>query len=115
MLSSEARMDNGRNRIVGIGMCEQVSDNRRSSGRYLSFLVKEDICNPWGGMEGMCRVVVTVHDPMGLEFSLLNPNECQGLSEEAKMSGLLALTEVTVTCEWPVTVTESSHFSLRSL
>ena len=115
MLSSEARIDNGRNRIAGIGMCEQVSDKRRSSGRYLSFLVKEGICNPWGGMEGMCRVVVTVHDPMSLEFSLLNPNECQGLSEEAQMSGLLAPTEVIVTCEWPVTVTESQITSYRSL
>ena len=51
---------------------EKVSDNRRSSVWYLSFMVKESICNPWGGMEDVCRVVITVHDPVGLEFSLLN-------------------------------------------
>ena len=36
------------------------------------FLAKESICNLWGKMEDMCRVVVTIHDPMGLEFSLSN-------------------------------------------
>ena len=47
-----------------------VSDSRRNSDGYLSFLVKKNICNPWGGMEDVCRVVITMHDPMVLEFSL---------------------------------------------
>ena len=72
MLSSGVRMDNGRNRIAGMGMNEKLSYNRRRGEWYLSFLAKESICNPWGGMEDVCRVVVTVHDPMGLEFSQLN-------------------------------------------
>ena len=36
----------------------------------MSFLVIESICNPWGGMEGVCRMVVTMYDPMSCEFSL---------------------------------------------
>ena len=47
-----------------------VSDSWRSSWWYLSFLVKKSTCNPWGGMEGVCRVVITMYDPMSCEFSL---------------------------------------------
>ena len=43
MLISEVKMDNGRNRIAGIGTNEYISDNRRSSEGYLSFLAKESI------------------------------------------------------------------------
>ena len=37
---------------------------------YLSFLVKESWCIPRGGMEGVCRLVITVQNLMGWEFSL---------------------------------------------
>ena len=38
----------------------------------------------------MCRlVIVTVHDPMGLEFSLTEPNEYKVLSEEAQKGGVV--------------------------
>ena len=38
---------------------------------YLSFLDESSICNPWDGMEGVCKDVINVHDLMGWEFSLL--------------------------------------------
>ena len=72
MLSSEVRMDNGRNTIAGMSTNEKVSDNRRNSEGYLSFLAKKIISNPWDGMEDVCREVIAGHDPMVLEFSLLN-------------------------------------------
>ena len=37
---------------------------------YLTFLVKESIYNPWGGIEGVCRMITAMYDPMGNEFSL---------------------------------------------
>ena len=36
------------------------------------FLVKKSICNPLGWMEDVCRVVIAIHDLLGLEFSLSN-------------------------------------------
>ena len=70
-------------------MNEKVNDNRRTSEGYLSFLVKESICNHWARMEDVCRVVVAMHDPMGLGFSLVKPNECEVLSEEAQRGGVV--------------------------
>ena len=111
MLSSEVRMDNGTHRIAGMGMNEKVSDNRSSSEWYLFFLAKESISNPWGGMEDVCRVVVTMHDLMGLGFSLSNQINAKFWVRKPKRVGLFAHTKVTVTCEWPVIVTWSLHIS----
>ena len=55
-------MDNGRNRIAGMDTNKKISDGRRCSERYLSFLARESMCNPWGGMEDLCRVVIAMHD-----------------------------------------------------
>ena len=100
MLSSEVRMDNGRNRIAGIGIYEQVSDNKWSSEGYLSFLAKGNICYSQGGMEDVYRLFVNVYNPMGgLEFSLSNQMNAMFWVRKPKRVGLFALPEVTVTCE----------------
>ena len=52
---------------------------------YLSFLVKKSICNAWSGMEDVCRVIITVHDPLGHEFSLSNQRNVKVLSEGAPL------------------------------
>ena len=75
-------MDNGRNRIAGMDRNEKASDNRRNSEGYLSFLAKENICNPFSGMEGVYRVIIAMHDLIGLEFSLLNQMNARFVSEK---------------------------------
>ena len=95
-------------------MCT-VSDSRRASDGYLSFLVKKSICNPQGGMEDVCRVVVAMHDLMGVEFSLSNQMNAMFGVRKPKRVGLFVHTKVTMTCEWLVTVIQSLHISLRSL
>ena len=42
--------------------------------RYLSFLARESECIPWGGMEGMCRVVVGCIWPDGWKIASNGPN-----------------------------------------
>ena len=32
---------------------------------YFSFMDEYSICNPQGGMEEVCRVVIDAHDPVG--------------------------------------------------
>ena len=46
------------------------SDSRRCRRWSLSFLVKKSICDPLGGMEGVCRVVIAMHYQMSHESSL---------------------------------------------
>ena len=70
---------------------------------------------PQDGMEYVCRVVVNVHDPVGLEFSLSNQMNAMFWVRKPEKVGLFTHTKVTVTCEWPVAVTWSLHISLRSL
>ena len=53
-----------------------------------------------GGIVDVCRVVVTLHHLMGLEFSLLNQMNSKFGVRKAKRVGLFAHTKVTVTCEW---------------
>ena len=42
--------------------------------RYPSFLVEERKCIPWGGMEGVCRVIVGCMQPDGWKITSVNPN-----------------------------------------
>ena len=63
-----SRRENGRNRIAGVGTNEQLVIT--GEAEVVPVLVKKSICNPWGGMEDVCRVVVTMYDPMSCEFSL---------------------------------------------
>ena len=55
-------------------------------------------------MEGVCRVVITVHNLMGLEFSLLT-QWMPGFEGKPSGVGLFSHTKATMTCAWPVTVT----------
>ena len=65
-----------------------------------------------GGMEDVCRVVITMYVPMGLEFSLLNQMNAKIWVGKPKRVGLFTHTMVTMTCEWQVTVTQSSYISI---
>ena len=54
-----------------------VSDNRRS--RIGTLLLAENRSMPQGGMEDVCRVVVTMSDPMSHEFSPRAPQDFEEL------------------------------------
>ena len=76
-----------------------ASDSRRSRWWYLSFLVKESICNPWGGMKGVCRVVIAMYDPMGMNLVCqLNWMPCFEWGSTSGV-GLFAHLKVIVACE----------------
>ena len=41
---------------------------------YLSFLVKETEWMPWGGMEGVCRMIIGCTQPNGWKITSASPN-----------------------------------------
>ena len=108
-----SRKENGRSRITGAGTCAQLSVSRRSSDGYLSFLVKKSICNPQGGMEDVCRVVIAMHDLMGLEFSLSNQMNATFWVGVPERVGLFTHTKATMTCECPFPITQSSLYFIK--
>ena len=54
---------------------------------------------PWGGMEGVCRVVIAVKNPMDFEFSLLTKWRHHCFEWEASWVKVDHFTKVTMTCE----------------
>ena len=83
--------------------------------RYLSFLVRESKCMPQGGTEGVGRIVIGCMQCNGWKITSSNPNGDQSVEVAPFAVGLFIYIKVTITCRWHVTVTESSHMSLRSL